>query len=81
MNTEQIQEVIDILTKLLNEPKAEVRTTLSVTLTARELEVLVDICQTSFSVPNVVHNYRPATSAGEVVRVLDKLKSAAYSAN
>ena len=80
MNTEQIQKAVDILTKLLNEPKAEVRTTLSVTLTARELEVLRDICALTDAVPNAVTNFFPGTSRREVYDLLHKLEAEVYSA-
>ena len=80
MNTEQIQKAVDILTKLLNEPKAEVRTTLSVTLTARELEVLRDICALTDAVPNAVTNFFPSTTRREVYDLLHKLEAAVYSA-
>jgi hypothetical protein len=80
MNTERIQEAIDILTTFAAAQVIEATSTMSMDLTKREAEVFRDICLTDVGIPDAVTTYSPTTRKSEVRNLLSRIKYALHCA-
>ena len=74
MNTEKIQNAISILKDILEEEAVEPPIAVSLSLTKRELAVLVEITRTNITVPQAVANYSTHVTYSEARHVLDVIK-------